>query len=296
MLEAINEAEHSLAGKLEVVECSVNDLIIEDSVCKGVRMSDGVEIRSDSVVLTTGTFLGGRCHIGQEKVEAGRLMRHDSDDQIPSDRLANLGTSSVAIEPASNALSKTIRRLGFPVGRLRTGTPPRIDGRTIDYSNLEPQASDDKINWFSFLNEFNGYEMQNKEIECHMTWTNEATHEIIRQNDHLTAKLSEDGSKYGNGPRYCPTIEKKLRVFPDKTEHNIWLEPEGLDSHVVYPNGISTGLPEDIQHEFIKTIPGLENAKIIQPAYCVGYDFVDPKIVLKHTLETKQLPGFFLAG
>ena len=188
------------------------------------------------MVITTGTFLGGECHIGDDRqFKAGRFMRHtDTDSQ-----------GKMKIEPASLALSDSIKRLEFPVGRLRTGTPPRLSRATIDYTGLEEQKSDPVIQWFSFSHLFNGFEMQNGEIHCNLTRTNAQTHEIINAGYHRAPKLGDDGRSYGTGPRYCPTIEKKLWMFADKDAHNIWLEPEGLESDVVYPNGLSTGLPLD---------------------------------------------------
>lgn len=181
-------------------------------------------------------------------MEAGRFMRHTD--------------KNIKLEPASNALATKLR-LKFPVGRMRTGTPPRLDKNTIDYKGLEAQHSDSSIKWFNFENEFNGYSLQNGEISCHMTETNAETHKIIREFSHILPDLGSEQPGHGNGPRYCPSIDKKLLMFPEKARHNIWLEPEGLESNVVYPNGISTGLPLAVQIQFLKTIKGLESVQVL---------------------------------
>eukprot|EP00347_Sterkiella_histriomuscorum_P005065 403358035 len=262
---------------LEVYLGSVHDLIIEDGECRGIVLENGEKLRASNVILTTGTFLGGRCYIGQKQISAGRFMRNEE-----------------GVEQASDGLAYSLRKM-FPIDRLRTGTPPRLDGKTINYEGMEIQESDEKIQFFSYVHEFNQIQPVNPQIQCHITRTNEYAHQVIRDNLHLTAKLSRGGG-YGVGPRYCPSIEKKLERFPDRDGHNIWLEPEGLSTDVVYPNGISTGVPEEAQLEFLRRIPGLENVKMVKPAYIVDYDYIDPKTVLKHTLETNQIPGLFLAG
>ena len=172
-------------------------------------------------------------------------------------------SNEMKVEPASSALAQSIKRLKFPVARLRTGTPPRLSRASIDYTGLEAQTCDSEISWFSFSHAFNGFQLQNELLDCHMTYTNDETHAIVHDHGHLAVQLGDDDRKYGNGPRYCPTIDKKLWMFPDQKYHNVWLEPEGLDSDVVYPNGISTGLPREIQLKFLKTIKGLENAEML---------------------------------
>ncbi|CDW81361.1 trna uridine 5-carboxymethylaminomethyl modification protein [Stylonychia lemnae] len=262
---------------LEVYLGSVHDLIVEDGQCKGIILENGEHIRSHNVILTTGTFLGGKCYIGQKQISAGRFMR-----------------SGDGVEEASDGLAHSLRKT-FPIDRLRTGTPPRLNGKTINYEGMEIQVSDDKIQFFSYVHEFKQLQPVNPQIKCYITRTNAHAHQVILDNLHLCAKLSRGGG-YGVGPRYCPSIEKKLERFAERDGHNVWLEPEGLSTDVIYPNGISTGVPEEPQREFLKRIPGLENVEMIKPAYIVDYDYIDPKTVLTHTLETKQVPNLFLAG
>ncbi len=226
----------------------------------------GKEIRSSKIILTTGTFLNGLIHIGDEKTPAGRFN-----------------------EKPSTGLSEQLEKYNFKIGRLKTGTPPRLDARTINFDNLEEQHADDDPYFFSFLTKKN----YNKQISCRMTYTNEAVHKIISKNIKRSAMYS--GSIQGVGPRYCPSIEDKIKKFADKQRHQIFLEPEGLNDHTIYPNGISTSLPADIQQEICNKINGLENVKIIRPGYAIEYDFVDPRELFL-TLETKKIKNLYLAG
>ena len=232
----------------------------------GFTTQSGKDIKSSKIILTTGTFLNGLIHIGEEKTPAGRFN-----------------------EKPSTGLSEQLKKFSFKIGRLKTGTPPRLDARTINFDNLEEQHADDDIHFFSFLTKKN----INKQISCRMTYTNEAVHEIISKNIKRSAIYS--GRIQGVGPRYCPSIEDKIKKFADKERHQIFLEPEGLNDHTIYPNGISTSLPADIQEEICSKINGLENVKIIRPGYAIEYDYVDPRELFL-TLETKKIKNLFLAG
>lgn len=252
---------------LNLFQQSVDDLIVEDGIVKGVVTQSGLRFYAKRVVLTTGTFLGGIIHLGAKQSQGGR-----------------------AGDPPSNALSKRIRALPFRVGRLKTGTPARIDGRTINFDKLVVQPGDNPVPKFSFLKED---VITPKQIPCYITNTNAKTHEIIQSNIHLSAMYS--GNIEGVGPRYCPSIEDKVVRFSSKNSHQIFLEPEGLDTHEFYPNGVSTSLPFDVQVEFLRTMTGLENAHITRPGYAIEYDYLDPRD-LKVTLESKVIENLYLAG
>jgi len=232
----------------------------------GFNTQSGKEIKSSKTILTTGTFLNGLIHIGEKKTPAGRYN-----------------------EKPSTGLSEQLKKYNFKIGRLKTGTPPRLDSRTINFENLEEQFADADPYFFSFLTKKN----LNKQISCRITYTNEVVHKIISKNIKRSAMYS--GSIKGVGPRYCPSIEDKVVKFTDKSRHQIFLEPEGLNDHTIYPNGISTSLPADIQQEICHNINGLEDVKIIRPGYAIEYDFVDPRELFL-TLETKKINNLFLAG
>ncbi|MGB7253591.1 MAG: tRNA uridine-5-carboxymethylaminomethyl(34) synthesis enzyme MnmG [Xanthobacteraceae bacterium] len=250
---------------LTVIEGEVDDLLGEDRV-EGVRLADGREFAASAVVLTTGTFLRGLIHIGARQIAAGRVG-----------------------EAPAVGLSRTLERAGFALGRLKTGTPPRLDGSTIDWAALEMQPGDEPPEPFSVLTT----RIANPQIQCGITRTMPATHEIIRANVHRSPMYS--GQIKSRGPRYCPSIEDKIVRFGERDGHQIFLEPEGLDDTTVYPNGISTSLPEEVQEALVASILGLERARIVRPGYAIEYDHVDPRELMP-SLETRRLPGLFLAG
>jgi tRNA uridine 5-carboxymethylaminomethyl modification enzyme len=261
MQRAIRETQN-----LTVIEAEVDDLLVRVGRVSGVCLADSRKILAGAVVLTTGTFLRGLIHIGETKIPAGRVG-----------------------EAPAMGLSKALEAIGLQLGRLKTGTPPRLDGRTIDWASLEMQPGDEPPEPFSALTA----RIENPQVQCGITRTTEATHAVIRANVHRSPMYS--GQIESRGPRYCPSIEDKIVRFGERDGHQIFLEPEGLDDPTVYPNGISTSLPEDVQHALVASIPGLEKARFVRPGYAIEYDHVDPR-ELHPTLETKRMRGLFLAG
>ncbi|HWK93786.1 MAG TPA: tRNA uridine-5-carboxymethylaminomethyl(34) synthesis enzyme MnmG [Pseudolabrys sp.] len=253
-------------ANLTVIEGEADDLVLRERHITGVRLANGHELTCGAVVLTTGTFLRGLIHIGEVQIPAGRVG-----------------------EAPAMGLSATLERIGFRLGRLKTGTPPRLDGRTIDWNALEMQAGDDPPEPFSALTDA----ITTPQIHCGITRTNAATHQVIRDNVHRSPMYS--GQIASRGPRYCPSVEDKIMRFGDRDGHQVFLEPEGLDDDTVYPNGISTSLPEDVQHRIVASIRGLEQTRILRPGYAIEYDHVDPR-ELDPTLETRRIRGLFLAG
>ena len=251
---------------LSIFSDPVIRFIFNKNTISGFETKSGKKILCGKLILTTGTFLNGLIHIGDERTPAGRFN-----------------------EKPSTGLSEQLEKYDFKIGRLKTGTPPRLDARTIKYDNLEEQFADEDPYFFSFLTKKN----LNKQVSCRMTYTNEKVHKIIQKNLKRSAMYS--GSIQGVGPRYCPSIEDKIVKFADKDRHQIYLEPEGLNDHTIYPNGISTSLPEDVQQEICNNISGLENVKIIRPGYAIEYDYIDPRELFL-TLETKKIQNLYLAG
>ena len=251
---------------LSIFSDSVIEFIFDKNSINGFITNSGAYIRSKKIILTTGTFLNGLIHIGDDKIPAGRFN-----------------------EQPTTGLSEQLKKYNFKLGRLKTGTPPRLDSRTINFSNLEEQFADEVPYFFSFLTK----KVLNNQVSCRMTYTNDKVHKIIKNNLSKSAMYS--GSIQGVGPRYCPSVEDKIVKFEGKTRHQIYLEPEGLDDNTIYPNGISTSLPADIQQEICNNIKGLENVRIIRPGYAIEYDYVDPRELFL-TLETKKIKNLFLAG
>jgi tRNA uridine 5-carboxymethylaminomethyl modification enzyme len=262
---AMQQEIASIPG-LCVIEAAAGGFLLERGSVAGIELEDGSRVRAAAIVLTTGTFLGGLIHIGDKRIPAGRVG-----------------------EQPSNSLAQVLRGTGLRIARLKTGTPPRLDARTINYEGLEAQPADDEPYYFSTLTK----RTLAPQIACHVTHTNARTHEIIQRN--LSKSAMYAGFIEGTGPRYCPSIEDKIVKFNDRDSHQIFLEPEGLADHTVYPNGISTSLPEDVQVQYVRSIKGLERVCIRQFGYAIEYDYVDPR-ELDATLEVKALPGLYLAG
>ncbi|MFK7816583.1 MAG: tRNA uridine-5-carboxymethylaminomethyl(34) synthesis enzyme MnmG [Gammaproteobacteria bacterium] len=252
---------------LQIFQQAVDDLLIEHDCIRGVVTQSGLTFLAQSVVLTTGTFLGGKIHIGNDNYSAGR-----------------------AGDPPAISLANRLRELSLRVGRLKTGTPPRIDGRSIDYSQLEEQPGDTPTPVFSFMG---SREVHPQQVSCFITYTNEKTHDIIQQDLRLSPMYN--GNIDSTGPRYCPSIEDKVTRFAERNQHQIFIEPEGLQTHEVYPNGISTSLPFETQQKFVHSVKGFENAHITRPGYAIEYDYFDPRD-LQPSLETKAIEGLFFAG
>jgi tRNA uridine 5-carboxymethylaminomethyl modification enzyme len=263
---AAMQAAINATANLSVIEGEADELIVSDGRVTGIRLADGRQLACGAVVITTGTFLRGLIHLGEKNWPAGRVG-----------------------EAPAMGLSASFERAGFTLGRLKTGTPPRLDGTTIDWSAVEMQPGDDPPEPFSVMTD----RITTPQIQCGITRTTPTTHEVIRANVHRSPMYS--GQIKSSGPRYCPSIEDKIVRFGDRDGHQIFLEPEGLDDSTVYPNGISTSLPEEVQLAILATIPGLERVRMVRPGYAIEYDHVDPR-ELEPTLQTKRLPGLFLAG
>jgi len=263
--EAVSQTVLATSG-LDVIAAEVTGLRLQSETITGIQINGEAELHASAVILTTGTFLGGRVFIGDENFPAGRMG-----------------------DAASSKLARQMRELHLPMGRLKTGTPPRLDGRSIDWIGLESQPGDAAPEFLSFLTK----SVTAQQVSCAITHTNPATHEIVRAN--LARSAMHGGQIEGVGPRYCPSIEDKITRFVEKDSHQVFLEPEGLDDHTVYPNGISTSLPAEVQAAYVRTIRGLENVEILQPGYAIEYDYIDPR-ALTSALQLKDVRGFFLAG
>ena len=257
---------------LDIIQDSITDLLLEGDQVRGVLTSRNIEYHAKNVILTTGTFLKGVIHLGEYSASAGRMG-----------------------EKSANAISPNLTKVGFRFGRLKTGTPPRLKRRSIDFSSLEEQSPDTKPQPFSYGFEYEVKPLPLPQVPCHITHTNSQTHRIIRKNLHRSPIYGETPGIHSRGPRYCPSIEDKVVRFADKSRHQLFLEPEGLENEEIYVNGISSSLPEDVQWQFVRSIKGLEEAHIMRPAYAVEYDYIDPT-ELEPSLQTKRIKGLFLAG
>lgn len=283
LYRAAVQRELSECKGLTMVEASVDDLLLRgDGAVGGVRLAGGEALHAPAVVITTGTFLRGRVHIGRQSRPAGRYVR----DSCSADE----------VEPPSTGLARTLERLGLPLSRLKTGTPPRLDGSTIEWEDpaLTIQPSEVPPAPFSFVHEQAALPLAPRLVDCYRGATNAETHRIVARSLHRLPAY-ESGGGSGAGPRYCPSLNVKVERFPQRDEHVVWLEPEGLDTTTVYPNGISGAFDQEVQREIVRSIRGLERAELVRPGYDVEYDFVAPRC-LSHSLEVRACRGLYLAG